>query len=594
MSSIEWQDWNDETFDRALKEDKPVLLTIFASWCRWCRTMDQESFSNSEVIALVNKHYIPIRVDKDRRPDVNSRYNMGGWPSVSFLTPEGNVITGGTFFETQKLSILLEKIAQSYINDKNRIEETIRNMIEKESASQGNQLPDERPLSLDIIKNVSRSIYSEFDEKYGGFGTGQKFPHSEALSFTILQHFKTNDIKLYGVTTKTLNGMAESKLFDSVGGGFFRFCATRDWRSPHTEKLLETNVRLLDNYLDAYVVMNRSTYREIAQQTVSYICTHLWDGTNHAFWGSQDADDDYYQMETVDRRDRKPPQVDRTIYTNLNALAASVFFKAGAILDDPLLQQMATSALDFVLEKMYSRNKGVYHYFDTSRHIMGILNDQIFLCHALMRAVEYMGDNKYLDVIHDLIETIIQKQASEEGGFYDITRQRSAHGSLTRQNKSIMENAVMASVLIKYYYLTFDERYLELAEKTLQAFARDYHLYGYFTAGYAEVVDLFFYKPLYVIILGNKEDKVTARLRKAATEIYLPSRIVQTIDPETEPELVERMKFPIGKEPKAYVCLEQSCHAAVDDPDELKNVMTVIDSNRAPGQQPSVNGFKST
>ena len=140
----------------------------------------------------------------------------------------------------------------------------------------------------------------------------------------------------------------------------------------------------------------------------------------------------------------------------------------------------------------------------------------------------------------------------------------------------------MAGVLIRYHYLTFEEEYLRLAERTLKAFARDYHLYGYFTAGYARYVDLYFYKPLYVIILGERERERTAALRKAATGIYLPSRVVQTIDPEREPDLVERMRFPIGRDPKAYVCLEQACHAAVDAPDELRKVMEDLDANRPP------------
>ena len=116
----------------------------------------------------------------------------------------------------------------------------------------------------------------------------------------------------------------------------------------------------------------------------------------------------------------------------------------------------------------------------------------------------------------------------------------------------------------------------------MKAFAKDYHLYGYFTAGYARFVDLFFYKPLYVIIMGNRESPKTVELRRAATQLYMPSRVVQTIDPETEPELVDRMQFPIGTEPKAYVCLEQSCHAAVEDPEELKTVMLNLDANRGP------------
>jgi uncharacterized protein YyaL (SSP411 family) len=582
MSAIQWQEWTDETFETARSDDKPILLFIVASWCRWCKTMDQETFSDPAVKEELDKGFIPIRVDKDRRPDINARYNMEGWPSTVFLTPEGEVITGGTFFNPKELSTLLRRIAKAYRDDKGRIEEVIREIVQKEEEESQEPSAGAEVLTLDVITNVSRSIYREFDEKYGGFGTGQKFPHSEALDFAILQYNKTNDLKLFGVINKTLNGMAKGQLFDGESGGFFRFCASRDWRAPHTEKLLESNSRLLSNYLDAYLVMDRDFYREIAQKTTSYICSNLWDAERKAFWGAQDADDDYYQLEAMSRRDRKPPQSDRTVYANINAQAAAAFLQAGTVLNAPFLQEMGMSALEFVLRNMYSPERGVYHYYDTSRHILGLLSDQIYLCQGLLQAVEYMGENRYLDVIRDLIETIVQKQSATHGGFYDIPESREARGGLRRRNKSILENAVMASVLIRYHYLTFDERYLDLAERTLRAFAGDYHLYGYFTASYARAVDLFFYKPLYVIIMGEKQSQRTKELRKAATQIYLPSRVVQTIDPATEPDLVERMQFPIGREPKAYVCLEQSCHAAVEEPEALKSVLIDLEANRAP------------
>lgn len=582
MSSIQWLEWNDETFEKAKAEDRPVLLTVYATWCRWCKAMEDETFGDDDVVRHVEESFIPIRVDKDKRPDIDTRYNMGGWPSIAFLTPEGDLITGGTYFTPKEMALLLERIASAFKEDRDRIEESIREMLQKEEAEEKKIPARGGQLNLKIITNVSRSIYREFDEKYGGFGTGQKFPHSEALDFALVQYFKTNDLKLYGVINKTLTGLAEGGLFDEVGGGFFRYCATRDWRSPHTEKLLETNVKLLNNYLDAARIIDRESYRKVAVQTCSFICSELWDEENKAFFGSQDADDDYYELEALYRKDRKPPQVDRTIYAGLNAQAASAFLKAGAVLDEPALQEMALSALEFVLNNMYTPERGVYHYFDTSRHILGLLADQIYLCDALLQAVEYRGENRYLDVIRDLIETIVKKQGSDRGGFYDIPHDRMARGGLRRQNRSILENAAMASVLIRFHSITFDQTYIDLAERTLKAFAHDYHLYGYFTAGYARAVDLFFYKPIYVIIMGDKESPKTELLRQTATKIYLPSCIALSIDPDTEPELVQRMQFPIGKEPKAYICLEQSCRAAVDDPEELQKTILDLEEGRAP------------
>ena len=573
MVSVKWMAWEDGSFDLAKKENRPVLLSIVASWCPWCRSMDSEVLSDPAVVEIVEKEYVPVRVDKDKRPDINERYNMGGWPSFAILDPEGEAITGGTYFTVYQFTALLEKVSTAYRERKEKIQEAIDSMVREEEEDQKERDAHAGELSQEIITNVSRAIISEFDEKYGGFGQGQKFPHPEAIDFTIQQYYKTNDLKLHGIINKTLQEMAEGALFDRVWGGFFRFCAMRDWRSPNTEKLLETNVGLLHNYALAYQVIDRDYYLDVARKTADYICTSLWDADYGAFRSSQDADDDYYQLDELARRDRNPPSSDRTIYANSNAMAASVFLEVSPILKDPLLKEMGLQAVEFVLNKLYSPERGVYHYYDGNRHIMGLLTDQIYLCRALLAAVEYAGCNRYINVIRNLLEIIIQKQSSTYGGFYDIPEIKGARGRLRRRNKSILENAVMAEVLTRFYYLTFEKRYLDLAQQTLSAFAHDYHLYGYFTAGYARAVDFYFQNPLYVVIVGPKNEEKTVEFQTKANSVFMASRLVLTIDPEEEKDMVSLMEFPLDREPTAYVCMEKTCLAAIIDPEQLRGAM---------------------
>ena len=132
MASIQWLEWNDESFDTARRANKPVLLSIVATWCRWCKAMDHDTFSDTDVVEFVEKEFIPIRVDSDRRPDINDRYNMGGWPTTAFLTEEGDLITGGTYFDAINLEAVLKRIAQAYKENRGRIEEAIREMAQKE------------------------------------------------------------------------------------------------------------------------------------------------------------------------------------------------------------------------------------------------------------------------------------------------------------------------------------------------------------------------------------------------------------------------------------------------------------------------------
>jgi uncharacterized protein len=578
--TIDWQEWEDEIFEKARAENRPIFLVISASWCRWCKSMDETAFSNPSVVEIIEKEYVPIRVDKDKRPDINERYNMGGWPSCSVLSSDGEVVTGGTYFTADQLATLLEKVADAYRDRKEKIQDLIDATVREEEEGQQARDRSGGKLSAEIITNVMRSIIGEFDEKYGGFGQGQKFPHPEAIDFAILQYYKTNDLKLLGIINKTLESMADGDLHDSVGGGFFRYCATRDWRAPNTEKLLETNVSLLHNYSFAYQIMGRDRYFDVARRTADYICANLWDADQGAFRSSQDADDDYYLLDEVSRRDRNPPASDRTIYANTNLMAAAVFLETAPILKAPILKDMALQAIDFVLTKLYSRDRGVYHYWDGNKHIVGLLTDQIYLCRALLSAVEYAGVNEFIDTIKEVIEGIVQRQSSSHGGFYDIPEMSGARGGLQRRNKSILENAVIAEALVRFHYLTFTEEYVQVAEKCLAAFAKDYHLYGYFTAGYARAVDLFYNKPLYVVIVGPGGDRQTLTLAEEASKHYLASRIILTIDPETEKELASSMEFPLDRDPTAYVCMEKTCHAAIKDARELRAAMMKVDSQR--------------
>ncbi len=188
--------------------------------------------------------------------------------------------------------------------------------------------------------------------------------------------------------------------------------------------------------------------------------------------------------------------------------------------------------------------------------------------------------NEFIGTITEVVDGIIQRQSSSHGGFYDIPEMNGARGGLQRRNKSILENAVIAEALVRFHYLTFTEEYVQVAEKCLAAFAKDYQLYGYFTAGYARAVDLFYNKPLYVVIVGPGGDHQTLTLAEEASKHYLASRIILTIDPETEKELASSMEFPLDRDPTAYVCMEKTCHAAIKDARELRAALMKVDSNR--------------
>jgi uncharacterized protein YyaL (SSP411 family) len=320
MSAIEWQPFEQQVFEEARAKDRPVLLFITASWCRWCREMETLTFGDEQVVETIHNLFIPVKVDKDRRPDIDERFNMGGWPSAVFLTPDSEVITGGTYFEAESFRELLKRVATYYREEKDQIAAAVERLAEQDQEKQRSRDAKRGKLSETVITNVIASIIESCDETHGGFGMGQKFPHPEAIDFAILEYGKTQDPKLKQVIEVTLDAIVQGGLHDPEEGGFYRYCGTRDWREPNTEKLLETNAGLLRNFLEAWQLLGKQSYRDAAEGIVRYMLGTLRDPETGAFFGSQDADDNYYALAAAGaplspRADRGPHdlhQLDRT------------------------------------------------------------------------------------------------------------------------------------------------------------------------------------------------------------------------------------------------------------------------------------------
>lgn len=578
---LAWHEWGEQTFAEAERRGRPVLLLLYASWCRFCRRME-EVLADPRLLEILRDRFLLVRVDKDRRPEVNDRYNMGGWPSLCLLTPAGELITGGTSFTVEQLDELLVRADRMWTEHSERIVARLEDAIARERTRAEERARRAGDLTPSIVEKIQKAIVREFDDVYGGFGSGQKFPHSESLDFTLLRFVQTRDDTLKRVALATLGQMAESPLHDAVEGGFFRYSTTRDWRSPHTEKLLETNVGLLRNYLEAYQVFERPEFRQVAENIVQYMQRHLRVTHLPAFCGSQDSDDDYYAADLAARMQRKPPAVDQTVYVNWNAAAVSALFKAAAVLGDASYRVLAEETLSFLIEECYDPGRGMYHYHDgNSRHILGLLTDQAYAARALVHAAQYTGERRYLDVAEDLLQILMARQVGSHGGFYDIRVESGAVGGLQRRNQSILENGLIAEVFLRVHHLTAKDEYRETAERTLRLFAEDYHLYGYFTAGYGRAVDLCLRPPVHAVIVGDRGTPETEALVRAAAGLYLSSKLVQVIDPRQDEDLLRRFELPAEPRPVAYVTVGGAHVARETDPARLADVMIRYEGREA-------------
>src|SRR5688572_14304152 len=287
---IRWQHFEPAALKAAAAGDRPVLLVITAPWCQYCRDLLATSFTDERVVAMVHESFVPVLVDAERRPDVNQRYGTGGWPTIAWLTPDGELIAHDHFLDAEALRHRLERVRAAWQKDKHDIQRGLRELWS--TRSDGPPTPRGKR-RRQMVDDITDAICDKFDHRHGGFGEGIKFPHPEAIDFALVQVSKRADERMREVVTLTLDRMMESPLHDPVDGGFFRFSRTPDWHTPNHEKLLDQNALVLRAYLEGYQVFGKPAYRAAAEGIVRWMLTVMRDEHTGAFAGSQDGDPDY-------------------------------------------------------------------------------------------------------------------------------------------------------------------------------------------------------------------------------------------------------------------------------------------------------------
>jgi hypothetical protein len=299
---VDWYPWGDEAFERARREDKPILLSIGYSACHWCHVMERESFEDEEIARLMNEHFVNIKVDREERPDVDAIYmsvvqamtGHGGWPLTVFLTPEGIPFYGGTYFPPvdrhglPAFPRVLRAVADAYRTRRGEIEKAGRELLAHVRAM-NTWTPSEHALTPDILDSAYRALIEQFDATHGGFGRAPKFPAPTVLEFLLRMYLRTGDDFARKMVEHTLVRMARGGIYDQVGGGFHRYAVDAQWLIPHFEKMLYDNALLAHTYLVAYQITGDAFYREIVEETLDYVLREMTD-PHGGFYAAQDAD----------------------------------------------------------------------------------------------------------------------------------------------------------------------------------------------------------------------------------------------------------------------------------------------------------------
>lgn len=573
---ITWYEWDEESFELAGTLDLPVLLYITAPWCEPCHLMEDSTLADPEVVQILNDSFIPILVDADKRPDVDSRYNNGGWPTTAFLNAEGDVLESHNFLTTEQMTLALRRTRARFEGEEEPQARTI-------AVRPGGSLAEfeERPeavgeLTPELADRVLDTIRAAADTEHGGFGGTPKFHHADVLEFALAAAHRTGDTALNELVRRSLDAMAEGDLYDRIDGGFFRYAASADWSMPHYEKMASDQAELLSLYLRAYQASGQQSYLEVAQDILRYVGAVLWDRDRGYFYSSQAADPAYYEAraqggcaDAETRGEREAPYVDKTAYTERNAAVASAYMLASAVLNEPRYADLAVRALEFIWQKSYQEGLGVHHYFDNRPHVPALLVDQVSLAHSWLDAYEHFGREVYLQRAETLARFVENALRDTDGRYFDTLTAPEAVGRLRRQKKPFCENVVAAQVNLRLFRLTGREEYRRSAQQTLEALVPFYSDVGLEAARFALVVDRFLRRPLLVTVVGENEDPLRAELLRASRRAYAPNKVVQAVDPVWEPTRLSRLGYPAEPAPVAYVCLGTLCARPTANPDEL-------------------------
>jgi uncharacterized protein len=300
---VGWYEWGEDAFARARAENKPILLDVGAVWCHWCHVMDRESYENPATAEIINRFFIPVKVDRDERPDVDARYQsavsavsgQGGWPLTGFLTPDGRPFFGGTYFPPEDamgrpgFPRILHAVADAYANRRDELERTAVALSDAVTKSEGFSGANGNFDSGNIEHSVN-AITELFDATYGGFGRAPKFPHSQAVDLLLEEYQATREERLLHIAERTLVNMANGGVYDQLAGGFHRYSVDERWLVPHFEKMSYDNSELLKNYVHAWQVTGKPFFREVAEGIIGWVNETLSDQQNGGFYASQDAD----------------------------------------------------------------------------------------------------------------------------------------------------------------------------------------------------------------------------------------------------------------------------------------------------------------
>ena len=607
---VDWYPWGAEALSRSRGEDRPILLSIGYAACHWCHVMEHESFEDAEIAALMNEHFVNVKVDREERPDLDAVYmdavvtltGHGGWPMTVFLTPEGEPFFGGTYFPPAprhglpSFRQVLEAVAQAYRERRAEVAQSARRLVAAVRDS-GELAPSNEPLTDSVLGEAAHNLGRIFDPGWGGFGGAPKFPPASTLEFLL----RRGEL---GPVWKTLDAMAAGGMYDLVGGGFHRYSVDERWLVPHFEKMLYDNALLVPAYLHAWVVTGEERYRQVVEETCEYLLRDL-SLPGGGFASSQDADTDGVEGLTYtwtpdegvpaellepfehgrsivrgeldpalrsrlleERSQRPQPARDDKAIAAWNGLALAALAETGRRLSSGELLQAAVRLGDFLLDELSTPDGRLFRTWRSGRaSIPGYLEDYADVAHGLIELHVATGDLRWLEEANRLARLAVELFADEtRGGFY-----MTAHDAeqLVARKKDLDDNPVpsgnsmLAHVLLRLSRIYGDDELERQAVGVLRllhtAMSRMPSAFGWALCA----LDLYLSPPRELAIIGSPGDE----LARAALAPFEPNSVAAFGPSEEVPLLAGKVR--VDGKPTLYLCERFACQEPVTDPAQI-------------------------
>ena len=490
---VDWYPWGPEALEKAVREDKPLLVSIGYSACHWCHVMERESFEDREVADLMNSGFVCIKVDREERPDIDHMYmtalqlltRQGGWPLNCFSLPDTRPFWGGTYFTKHQWISILKQISALYINRKKDLEEQADNLTRGIAASNFVDLaPTKHPFNKSDAAAVFSGVMGHMDKQDGGTMHPPKFPVPVNLEFLLDYHYHSNEAEALDQVNLTLEKMAMGGIYDQIGGGFARYSTDDKWKVPHFEKMLYDNGQLVSLYSNAWKVNRSELFREVVYQTAGFVERELTspDGT---FYAALDADSEGEEGKYYVWNDNEIDEI-----TGLDSAIVKEYYNVGKkgyweegrniLLRDEAdtdfaarhgitlekLREIITAANNRLLEK---RSQRVAPGLDNKV----IVSWNAIMITGLADAYAAFGDSTFIAMAGRAADYIIQNAVSPKGKINRIL-----HVKKPLIEGFLDDYAFLIQALIRLFEVSAEKRYILTAKKLAGYVLDNFHADG--------------------------------------------------------------------------------------------------------------------